>query len=202
MPGKIDFYFDFWSPYSYLAYQELPKLAARRGYEVVYHPVELNELKLRNNNTGPSSREQPLKSRYNRQEFARWRKRYGVPFERAAAPDPQSRLNKGAFLALDRGRIHDYIVSAWRRTWGAGGSLADEGLMREVARDMGWDAEEYLAFVVSHAARERYRASTDAAHERGVFGVPSMIVGDEMFWGNDHLVFLEEHLAQLAHAPA
>jgi len=124
MPGEIDFYFDFLSPYSYLAYQELPALAARHGWRLVYHPVELNELKLMNNNTGPSSREQPLKSRYNAQEFRRWSRRYGVTIARPSGYDPESRLNKGAFLALDRGRIHDYIVVVWRRSWGAGGNLA------------------------------------------------------------------------------
>jgi len=163
---------------------------------------DLNELKRRNNNTGPSSREQPLKSRYNQQEFRRWKTRYGVTFQRPAGYDAESRINKGAFLALDRGRIHDYIVAAWRRTWGAGGSLADEGLMRDVAREMGWDAEAFMAFVVSDDALQRYRAETEAAHQRGVFGVPTMLVGEEMFWGNDHLTWLEEHIAQLAHAPA
>jgi 2-hydroxychromene-2-carboxylate isomerase len=201
MPGQIDFYFDFISPFTYLAYHELPKVVARHGYALIQHPVELNELKRGNNNTGPSNREQPLKRRYNQQEFRRWTKRYGVTFQRPTAFDPESRLNKGAFLALDRGRIEDYVAAVWRRSWGAGGSLADEGLMRDVARDLGWDADAFLKFVVSDEALQRYRVSTEAAHERGVFGVPTMIVGEEMFWGNDHVTWLEEHIAQLAVAP-
>jgi 2-hydroxychromene-2-carboxylate isomerase len=82
MPGQIDFYFDFISPFTYLAYHELPKVVARHGYALIQHPVELNELKRGNNNTGPSNREQPLKRRYNQQEFRRWTKRYGVTFQR------------------------------------------------------------------------------------------------------------------------
>ena len=200
MPGEIDFYFDFLSPYSYLAYQELPALAARHGWRIEYHPVELNELKLMNNNTGPSSREQPLKSRYNAQEFRRWSRRYGVAIARPSGYDPESRLNKGAFLALDRGRIHDYIVAAWRRTWGAGGNLADESLMRALAEEMGWSADEFMTWVVSDAALKRYRDETRAAHARGVFGVPTMLVGEEMFWGNDRLSWLEDHIAAFAAA--
>ena len=202
MPGTIDFYFDFISPFSYFAYQELPEVAARHGLTLVHHPVELNDLKRGNNNTGPSNRDQPLKRRYNQQEFSRWSKRYRVTFQRPAAFDPESRLNKGAFLAIDRGRIHDYVAAAWRRTWGSGGSLAGEGTLRHVARDLGWEAEALLAFVVSDEALRRYRATTEAAHERGVFGVPTMIVGEEMFWGNDHVRLLEEHIVELAGASA
>jgi 2-hydroxychromene-2-carboxylate isomerase len=153
-----------------------------------------------NNNTGPSSREQPLKSRYNAQEFRRWSRRYGVAIARPSDYDPESRLNKGAFLALDRGRIHDYIVAAWRRTWGAGGNLADESLMRALAEEMGWSADEFMTWVVSDAALSRYRDETRAAHARGVFGVPTMLVGEEMFWGNDRLSWLEEHIAAFATA--
>jgi len=202
MAGQIDFYFDFISPFSYLAYQELPKVAARHGYALMHHPVELNDLKRGNNNTGPSNRDQPLKRRYNQQEFRRWSQRYGVMFQRPSGFDPESRLNKGAFLALNRGCIHDYVSRAWRRTWGSGGSLADEGLMRELASDLGWDADAFLHFIESDETAQRYRASTEAAHRRGVFGVPTMIVGEEMFWGNDHVTWLEEHIAQLANARA
>lgn len=202
MTGTIDFYFDFLSPYAYLAYHELPKLAARHGWTLVYHPVELNELKLRGNNTGPSSREQPLKSRYNAQEFRRWSQRYGTTMKRPSGFDPQSRLNRGAFYALDRGRINDYIVAAWRRVWGEGGNLADESLVRAVAAQMGWNVEEFMTYLASAEADRRYRDSTDAAHKRGVFGVPTMLVGDEMFWGNDRLAFLEEYITGKVPAPA
>ena len=198
MPGTIDFYFDFISPYSYLAHTQLPLLAARHQHRLAYHPVDLQALKLRGGNTGPSSREQPLKSRYNAQDFRRWSARYGVPIRRPSGYDPGNRLNKGAFLALDRGAIGDYVTASWRRVWGEGGNLADEQLMRDVARELGWNADEFLAYTVSEPAERRFRASTDAAHERGVFGVPTMMIGDELWWGNDRLDFLAEYLASAA----
>ena len=73
--------------------------------------------------------------------------------------------------------------------------MASDDLMRAVAADMGWDADDYLAFTVSVQAEARYQAATKAAHERGVFGVPTMIIGEEMWWGNDRLDFVEEYLA-------
>ena len=75
-----------------------------------------------------------------------------------------------------------------------GRDLADEAMWREVAGELGWPADDFIAFVRCDGSRERYQASTMRAHERGVFGVPTMIIGEEMWWGNDRLDFLEEFL--------
>ena len=112
----------------------------------------------------------------------------------AGAADWPDRLNKGAFLAEDRDQTARYVTVAWHRVWGAGGDMGDEALLRAVAGDLGWDAGEYLTFTISPEAEARYRESTRAAHQRGVFGVPTMMVEDEMWWGNDRLEFLEEFL--------
>jgi 2-hydroxychromene-2-carboxylate isomerase len=201
MPETIAFYFDFLSPYSYLAHQELPKLAARCGCAVEYRPVSLAELKLRAGNTGPSTRDMPIKHKYARTDLARWANRYGVPLKPPKSSD-SARLNRGAFFAIDRNQARDYVARAWAKTWGGGGDMADEALLAEVARELGWDAAAFLAFTVSPSADARYKASTDEAHKRGVFGVPSFVVGDEMWWGNDRMQFLEEFLGTRAKAAA
>ena len=64
MADTIDFYFDFLSPFSYLAHQKIPGLAADYGRDLVYHPVDLDVLKLKGENTGPSTRQMPLKYHY------------------------------------------------------------------------------------------------------------------------------------------
>jgi 2-hydroxychromene-2-carboxylate isomerase len=197
MVPTIDFYFDFISPFSYLAYQRLPGLAARFGHSVTCHVLNLAETKLLGGNTGPTSRDQPLKRRYNQKDKERWARRYGVPIENPVSYGPD-RLNKGKFFADDRNATHAYIALAWRKLWGEGGDMAGEGILRETARHCGWDVEAFLAFTLSREADDRYEAATLAAHQRGVFGVPTMIIGDEMWWGNDRLDFLEEHLRATA----
>jgi 2-hydroxychromene-2-carboxylate isomerase len=193
MSRTIDFYFDFISPFSYLAYQRLPALAEKYGYDLSPHVINLAEAKLMGGNTGPTSREQPLKRRYNQMDKDRWAARYGVPIVNPKSYDPD-RLNKGAFYAEDRGVAHRYIAFAWRLVWGAGGDMADAGLLRDVARHCGWDADPFLAFTLSAEADARYRNATRAAHDIGVFGVPTMMIGDAMWWGNDRLDFLEDSL--------
>lgn len=193
--ANIDFYFDFLSPYSYIAHTQLPGLARKHGRTLAYHPVDLQQLKIAGGNTGPSSREQPLKSRYNAQDFRRWSQRYGISIVRPAGYDPRHRLNTGAFYALDHHRMEAYAAAAWDRVWGKGGNLADEALIAAVARELGWNADEFLAYTLSEAPAAKFQAETDAAHARGVFGVPTMMIGEEMWWGNDRLFFLDEYLA-------
>jgi 2-hydroxychromene-2-carboxylate isomerase len=202
MANVIDFYFDFLSPFSYIAHTQLPKLAKAHGWTLAYHPVDLQQLKIAGGNTGPSSRDQPLKSRYNRQDFRRWMAHYGITIKHPAAYDPQHRLNKGAFFALDHKRIEDYATAAWDRVWSQGGDMRDEALIGAVAREMGWDVDGFLAYTLSEPPAKRFQAETDAAHARGVFGVPTMMIGEEMWWGNDRLFFLEHYLASHATAAA
>jgi 2-hydroxychromene-2-carboxylate isomerase len=200
MDGTIAFYFDFISPFSYLAFQRLPALARQHGCDLSCRVIDLAQAKLLAGNTGPTSREQPLKRRYNQKDKERWARRYGVAIENPKSYGPD-RVNKGTFFADDRGATQTYIAHAWRRIWGEGGDMASEALLADTARQCGWDAAAFLAFTASPEAAARYDAATRAAHARGVFGVPTMMIGDEMWWGNDRLDFLEEFLAANARVP-
>ncbi|MEE2760733.1 MAG: 2-hydroxychromene-2-carboxylate isomerase [Pseudomonadota bacterium] len=194
MAGIIDFYFDCISPYSYLAHTQLPDLAARHGREIRYHVVNLAAIKLKSGNMGPTTREMPLKYRYSGVDMQRWAARYGVTITRPAGHEPD-RLNKGFFLAEDRDAAFEYVTAAWNRVWRDGGNMGDEALLAAIATDLGWEEEDFLAFTRSVDAGARYEAATTAAHGRGVFGVPTMIIGENIWWGNDRLDFLDEYLA-------
>ena len=195
----IDFYFDFVSPYSYLANCRLPALAQERGCTIAYKPIDLKATKLAAGNTGPATAQMPLKLRYAVADLTRWAKRYGAPiaFSTAGVPDP-TRPNKGTYYAIDRGQEAEYVRAMWHATFGTGGAMGSEDVLRQVATGMGWNADDFIAFVDSEEAARRYEEGNLKAQERGVFGVPIMMVGDAMWWGNDRLDFLEEHLAAQA----
>jgi 2-hydroxychromene-2-carboxylate isomerase len=78
--------------------------------------------------------------------------------------------------------------------------MIDETMLGGVAAKLDWKADEFLRFTLSNEAEAQYRASTLAAHRRGVFGVPTVVIGDEMWWGNDRLDFVEECMAAQAAA--
>ena len=191
---RIGFYFDFISPYSYLAYQRLPELARRYGYEVDYYVADLASLKQLAGNTSPRMVQMPLKLHYSRIDQQRWAQRYGVPITPPPGSHDSSWLNRGTFYAADRNQCPSYIKAVWTSMRRDGRDLAEESTWRDVAAELGWAAEEFVDFVRSDASLNRYRQASQEAHERGVFGVPTMIVGTEMWWGNDRLDFLEEHL--------
>lgn len=194
MARTIDFYFDFISPFSYLAHQRLPDLAARYGYALAYHAASLADLKQLAGNTAPGVTAIPLKLRYSRIDQKRWADRYGVPIKPPEGSHDSSWLNRGFFFAEDRGQQQDYVVNAWNKLRRDGRDMVDEKLWRDIAKELGWAPDEFVAFIRSEASQQRYQASTRQAHECGAFGVPTMLIGEEMWWGNDRLDFLEEFL--------
>lgn len=192
-PSRLDFYFDFMSPFAYLAFQKLPAICQRHGLELVPHAVNLPKLKLLAGNTAPPNVSLPLKIRYLSKDLERWAALYGVPlvFPKSLASE---RLNKAFFFAQDRGQGEAFIREAWDRVWGRGVDPADPALLGELAGLFGWAADELNAWVDSADAGDRYGSETRTAHEAGVFGTPTMIVGDQMWWGNDRLAFMETAL--------
>ncbi len=208
----IEFYFDFSSPYAYLAHSRLPEIADKYGCRLVYKPIDMFAARLAAGNTGPTTPQMPRKFRYISKDLMRWAQRYGVPFVMGMAPKPgapeapkptelpkavinSSRAHKGMFFALKRGQERDYAKRLWAATFGSGGLVGSDEVLRNVARQMGWPEEEFLTFVQSGEVERIYEEANKEAQGRGVFGVPTMFVGDEMWWGNDRLFFLEEYLA-------
>ena len=193
--SNIDFYFDFLSPYSYLAQCRLPALADKYGYGVTYKPIDLKAAKLAAGNTGPATAQMPVKMRYAMADLTRWANKYEVPLAFAQVPPVTERANKGTFFAYQKGQGPAYVSALWAATFGAGGEFNRDELLSDVARQLGWSPEEFLEFLQSDTAQRLYQESNKAAHDRGVFGAPTMMVGDEMWWGNDRLDLLEEYLA-------
>ena len=192
--NKIEFFFDFMSPFAYLAHEPLHRIAAEYGYEVDYQPIDLREAKRAAGNTGPPNIEIPPKIKYLMVDLQRWATRYGLPFKRIKSL-ACARVNKGTFWALDHDQAYEYTKEAYRLLWGMGSDPDDDQLLSAIAQTMGWDPGVFLEFLVSQDAEQRYGHCIDAAIGRGIFGVPIMCVDDQMWWGNDRLDFLTEYLA-------
>ena len=197
--SSIDFYFDFLSPYAYLAHSQLPALAEKYGCRIDYKPIDLKAVKLAAGNTGPATVQIPAKLKYFMADMNRWCDRYDIPFAFGRAPPVTERANKGVFLARQKGQEGEYVTALWRATFGSGGEFNSDPLLTEVATRLGWAPQEFLEFVESSEADRLFEQGNREAQERGVFGVPTMMVGDEMWWGNDRLDFLEEYLT--SHPP-
>jgi len=195
MTRAIDFYFDFVSPYSYLANTQLPRLARQQGAEIVYKPFRLLELmKLVGNR--PTTIECKNKQRYAGADLGRWAARYGASLRR----NPHLRkmdsalLLRGALIAADDGDAAPYISAVFGAVWNGERDLSHHAELVDVLEKAALAGEKLLERAASNEVAARLDRETAAAAERGVFGSPSFFVGDELYFGNDRLDFVSDAL--------
>jgi 2-hydroxychromene-2-carboxylate isomerase len=196
MAAPIEFYFDFSSPYSYLASEQIEALAARHGREVRYLPILLGAaFKLSGMRPLP---EIPMKGEYSRRDFERSARFAGVPFVHPS-PFPIGTVAAArAFLWLDEtdpARARAFVHAAFRAYFARGRDISDPSVLAAVLRETGADADAALAAIQQPQIKERLKAQVDAALARGVFGAPFVFVDGEPFWGNDRLPQVERWLA-------
>ena len=192
---KVEYFFDYVSPFAYLADTQVPALIARTGAEIVYRPFFLGGVMQASKNSPPIT--VPNKGRYMFTDIQRWAKRYGVP----ANPNPHFPVNtlntmRAAVAAVDEPKFADFHKAMFRGVWVDGQNLADEAVLKGVIDAAGLDGAALLARSKDQAVKDTLRKNSEEAVERGAFGAPTFFVGDEMFWGNDRLDFLEEALAK------
>ena len=191
MTRTIDFYFDFPSPYSYLAHTQLPRIAAEHGAAVAYHPFRILELmKIVGNR--PTTIECKNKGKYAGADLQRWTRRYNVDF----AINPHSKSFD--FAAIEDGRGAEYVTAVFAAIWGKPEDLSQRSVLLDVLERVGFDAQLLLERASADAMIAQLEAETKAAAERGVFGAPTMFVGDEMYFGNDRFDFVVEALRSAA----
>jgi 2-hydroxychromene-2-carboxylate isomerase len=202
--AKVDFYFDFISPYSYLATFRLPELVERHGVELDYHAIDLEAAKLAAGNTRAPNHALPKKLRYLCADLRRCAEIYGVPLKFPEGPSAfdvsaTARLNRGFLWAKRHKKEKPYLTNGFAAVWVRGDKLDDEAL-RKIAAASGLEPEGFLRALASDELAKEFGRENLAAQERGVFGVPTFIVDDQLFWGNDRIEFLEEYLRDPAKA--
>lgn len=194
------FYFDFISPYAYLAWTQLPALAARHQRELVPVPVLFAGLLNAHGQKGPA--EIPAKRLYLFKDVCRKAHLLGLPplIPPPAHPfNPLLALRAASFPADDPAGQRRLIDELFAATWAGGGGVESAAQVAGCAARAGLDAAAVLAFAHSEAAKLSLRQHTEEAIAHGVFGVPTVAVAQELFWGTDSLPALEAYL--LGHDP-
>jgi len=196
MTKTVEFYFDFGSPYSYLAYKALPGIAAAHGAKIVWRPMLLGGVFKATGNHSPV--EIPAKGKWMQQDMQRWAARYGAVFRN----NPHFPINtlvlmRGAAGMQMRGQDFDkYVEAIFRAMWENPRNLGEPQELAAVLRQAGFDADAFLALVNDPAVKEQLKKNTEEAVARGVFGAPTFFVGEEMFWGQDRLDFVAAALTR------
>ena len=195
----FEFWFDFGSTASYLAWTQLPTLEAATGAKAVFKPMLLGGVFQATGNQSPANI--PAKGKYIFVDFARFAKRYGVPLIR----NPHFPINtllfmRGAIALQMKGdaRFMDYCRAVFNAIWVDSLNMNDPVTAAEALGRAGFDAPALVALASEQTTKDALKAATQAAVERGVFGAPTFFVGDQMFWGQDRLDFVKEALQTAA----
>ncbi|MHC4607799.1 MAG: DsbA family protein [Planctomycetota bacterium] len=194
--STLHFFYDYGSPYSYLANTRLPALRERTGCEIVHRPMLLGAVFKATGNRSPAVEPVEAKRRYGGIEMRRWVEHLGVAFQmNPHFPINTLLLMRAAHAAQAQGVFDAFHAAVYPAFWARGENLGDPERVARVLKEAGLDAAALLAAASQDAAKSSLRATTDEAISRGAFGAPTFFVGDEMFFGNDRLDFVERALA-------
>jgi 2-hydroxychromene-2-carboxylate isomerase len=196
MPAPIDFWFDFSSPYGYLAAELVDSLAARHGREVRWRPLLLGVI-FKETGGAPLT-EVPMKGAYSKHDFARSARFHGVPFRMPSRFPIPAQTPSRIVLSL---RARDPALAArvakalYRAYFVDDRDISDPAVAAEVAGGAGADAAAARAAVDDPAVKEALKGEVAQAIAAGVFGSPFFVVDGEPFWGVDRLPQVERWLA-------
>lgn len=190
----IEFYFDVGSPTAYLAYRRLRQLQDEYSAELVYKPMLLGGVFKAAGNVSPVTI--PAKGTYMMaQDLPRFAARYGVPLTvNPFFPINTLNLMRGVFAAQDLTCEAAYIDAAFTAMWVDGKNMGDPKEAAEVFTAAGLDAAAIFERCADPAVKQQLISATEDAVQRGIFGAPTIFLGDEMFFGQDRLDFVEERL--------
>lgn len=191
--NQVYFYFDYLSPYAYLAWGPIQVLCAKRGLALHLHPVLFAGLLTHWGQLGPA--EIPPKREFVYKDCYREAMLQGLPFNGPSChpfnPLLALRISLAEISAADQTRVVDAL---WKASWGDGIDMSNPQAIKAALDQAGLNGAELVEAAQSPQAKDALRRETEAALARGVFGVPTVIVGDELFWGHDRLSHLELYL--------
>ena len=193
---QIDYFFAAISPFVYLGGQRLEAIVAKHGATLRYIPLDAPTLFPRTGGQVLADRH-PSRKAYRMQELKRWSARLGMPLDLKPAffpvnPAPASYAIIAA-AKVGGGDLGGLVHAFPRAVWAEGRNISEDEVVKDILAAHGFDpaiADKYMLM-----AAETYASNLEEAVSRGVFGVPSYVVGEQIFWGQDRLEDLDLHLA-------
>ncbi|MGY8810772.1 MAG: DsbA family protein [Pseudomonadales bacterium] len=190
MSKTIEFYFDVGSPASYLAWTQLTGLAKRTGASIELKPMLLGGVFMATGNSSPAT--VPAKGNYSRIDMQRYAKRYGVTLnQNPFFPINTLQLMRGAMAYQGTADFERYLTTVFNAMWVDELDMGQPDVVGKVLAKGGFDPAAVMAKVSDPAVKEQLKAATEEAIGRGVFGAPTFFVGDEMFFGQDRIDWVE-----------
>lgn len=192
---SVEFYFDLGSPYSYLAYYRLLQMAEQQEIQIVYKPILLGGVFKATGNRSPI--EIPVKGVYSILDMQRWAEYYHIPMQM----NPHFPMNTLTLMRILTGvqllhleKFEQVLKLLFDAMFRIPQNLNEPTALAEVLKPSGFSVEDIMSMVQSDVVKQKLITETELAIQRGIFGAPTFFVGDEMYWGQDRLHFVEQAL--------
>lgn len=190
----VSFFFDFSSPFAYLASTQIESLAARHQATVLYKPFLLGALfKTIGTPNVPLHAMPEPKARLYRLDLFRWADYWGVPFTFASRFPMNSVKPLRLVLAAPENKKVPLIHAIYRAYWVDDRDISNDDVLQDILVQQGFEAA-FVRMTSDDRYRQALREATEEAERLGLCGVPSFLVGDQLFWGQDRLLFVERAL--------
>ena len=193
----VELYWDVGSTNTYFALKLVRPVLERTGARLVLHPFNLGHVFRQNDYV--VLEEPPAKLANRKRDLARWAQKHRLPFRFPTVfPIKSSRVLRGSLamreLGLEMPFVEQVMAAYWERD---DASIAEYAGLRPIVEGLGVDPARFEAICERADVRQALVDSTDRGLARGIFGVPSFVVGDEIFWGKDRMDFVEDELNRL-----
>ena len=198
--GKLEFFFDCSSPWTYLAFKEIENLCSRLNLQLVWRPILVGGIFNTINPSVYESRSNPVKSKaaYSQKDLNDWSSIRGIKVNWPDVfPVNSVKAMRGVFFALDKNEVSRYVESVFYSYWTNNLDISLDEVMTKIVEGLGWNSEEFISFINLDSTKSSLKLNTEELAQRGGFGSPTMFINeDNMFFGNDRLNLIDELLNQ------
>ena len=188
MIKPFDFYFDFVSPYSFLAHEEIRKIEKKTSIKIKYKPILLGGLHNLHGIKAPAFI--PAKAKHMIRDCKLVAEKNNIRFKfNSYFPIRSLNLMRGVFVAEEDNFKSYYIDSVFKAIWQDGLNMNDENVVQKVLKNLNINPKTFILRSTSSSIKELLRKRTGEAYDKGVFGAPSFMVNNKIFWGQDRIEF-------------
>ena len=189
MIKPFDFFFDFISPYSYLAHKQIRKLEKENNIKINYKPILLGGLHKLAGVTAAAFI--PSKTKYMIRDCKMIAEKHNIKFKfNTNFPINSLALMRGVFVAQNKKKLDQYVDFFFDAYWEDGLNLNSDKILNSILINLNINFNEFQLIISDQKIKNKLTAQTNEAYNKGVFGAPSFIINNKLFWGQDRLEFV------------
>jgi 2-hydroxychromene-2-carboxylate isomerase len=189
MIKSFDFYFDFISPYSFLAHKEIRKIEKKNSIKIKYKPILLGGLHNLHGIKAPAFI--PAKAKHMIRDCKLIAEKNKTKFKfNSYFPIRSLNLMRGVLIAEEDNYKSYYVDSIFNAIWEDGLNMNDENIIQKILKNLNINPKTFLLRCASSSIKDSLKIKTNEAYEKGIFGAPSFVSNNKVFWGQDRIEFV------------